>query len=81
MFIGEIVRFNFKCNKCRRIFEKIVPANQKSIACPYCGKKASRQFHACVNIHIPSYFHTSKSDIFSDTEWRDLKKNPDIERA
>lgn len=73
--------FSFICKKCRRIFEKDIPVNQKVIVCPYCGKQAHRQFHACTNIYIPSYFHTSRSDIFSDTEWQDLKKNPDIERA
>jgi len=75
------MRFNFKCNKCRRVFEKIVLASQKVVVCPYCGKQAKRQFHACTNIHVPACFHTSRSDIFSDTEWQDLKKNPNIERA
>jgi len=49
--------------------------------CPLCGSKAYRQFHACTNIYTPSYFHTSRSDIFDEGEWQDLKKNPDIERA
>lgn len=72
---------DFKCNKCRRIFEKNVPTKQKSIRCLYCKGKAKKMFHATSNIHIPAYFHTSRSDIFSDKEWQDLKKDPNIERA
>jgi len=75
------MRFNFKCNKCKRIFESYASPHETTKPCPECGSEAVRQFHACSNIHVPSYFHTSKSDIFSDTEWQDLKKNPNIERA
>jgi len=75
------MRFNFICKKCRRVFEKNVPARQKSISCPYCKSKAKKMFHATTNFYIPPYFHTSRSDIFSDSEWKDLKRNPNIERA
>lgn len=75
------MRFNFKCLKCGNIFEESVSPLETVKLCPKCGKYAQRQFHACTNMYIPSYFHTSKSDIFSDTEWADLKKNPNIERA
>ena len=73
--------FDFICKKCRRVFEKNVPAKQKSISCPYCKRKAKKMFQATTNFYIPSYFHTSRSDIFDEGEWQDLKKNPDIERA
>jgi len=75
------MRFNFKCDKCNSVFEQVASPNDKMKSCPFCGSQAKRQFHACKNIYIPSYFHTTKSDIFSDTEWQDLKKNPNIERA
>jgi len=71
--------FEYKCSFCEKIFDD--NSGKPMINCPTCGAPATRQFHACTNIYIPSYFHTSKSDIFSDTEWQDLKKNPDIERA
>jgi len=73
--------FNFKCNKCDSVFEQVASPSDKMRLCPFCGDKAIRQFHACTNIYVPSYFHTSRSDIFTDQEWQDLKKNPDIERA
>lgn len=73
--------YSFKCLACKNNFEKVASFNDEFIMCPKCGKYAQRQFHACTNMYIPSYFHTSKSDIFSDTEWADLKKNPNIERA
>lgn len=76
--------FDFRCLCCGFEFES---NNFKNFAeetytvCPKCGKYAQKQFHACVNMYVPSYFHTSKSDIFTDTEWADLKKDPNIERA
>jgi len=38
-------------------------------------------FHAISNMFIPSYFHTSKSDVFSYEEWNKLKKDPNVVRA
>jgi len=51
------------------------------IDCPYCGKPAIKKFHATTNVHIPAYFHTCRSDIFTHEEWQDLKKDPNVERA
>jgi putative FmdB family regulatory protein len=73
--------FDFKCINCNHIFEKNISSDEQFILCPKCGRYAKKQFHACTNIYIPSYYHTSRSDIFSDTEWQDLKKDPNIERA
>ena len=74
--------FNFKCVECKKVFEMYAnPADDTIKQCPHCGGNAIRQFHACTNIYVPSYFHTSRSDIFTDKEWQDLKRNPDIERA
>ncbi len=72
--------FDYKCLECDYKFEAVPPKN-KEVVCPKCGKPTERLFKATTNFHIPSYFHTSKSDIFSYEEWQDLKKNPDIERA
>lgn len=72
--------FEYICSKCGYRFEAF--ANHKTlVSCPKCGAVAERQFHATTNIHIPSYFHTSRSDIFTDKEWEDLKKDPNVERA
>ena len=75
------MRFSFKCDKCNSVFEQVASPTNRMKLCPFCGSKAYRQFHACTNIYTPSYFHTSRSDIFDEGEWQDLKKNPDIERA
>lgn len=69
----------YKCLNCSYIFEDIT--KEEYILCPKCGKYAQKQFHATVNMFVPSYFHTSKSDIFTDREWADLKKDPNTERA
>jgi len=74
------MKFTFKCLKCKKIFEGNVSSEAMTKLCPFCGSEAEKQFHACTNIYVPSYFHTSRSDIFSDTEWQNLKKNPDIKR-
>lgn len=71
----------FKCIKCGNVFEKNKSSDIEFTLCPKCGRFAKKQFHACVNIHIPSYFHTSRSDVFTDQEWADLKKDPNVERA
>jgi len=73
--------FDFLCKKCGKTKEKNVSAKMVIDTCEFCGGISEKQFHACSNIHIPSYFHTSKSDIFTDTEWAALKKDPNIERA
>jgi hypothetical protein len=73
--------FTFKCNNCDNKFEKNVGFGVEFVMCPNCKRYADKQFHACTNVLIPSYFHTNKSDIFTDTEWRDLKNNPDISRV
>lgn len=75
------MRHYYKCEKCKKVFEELARPNETLKICPCCGATSKKQFQACTNIYIPSYFHTSKSDIFSDTEWQDLKRNPDIERA
>ena len=75
------MRFYYKCEKCKKIFEEIARPDEKLKACPCCGATSARQFHACTNIYVPGYFHTSRSDIFTDKEWQDLKKDPNIERA
>ena len=72
--------FDYQCLECDTVFEKITDSVTEFVDCK-CGGKAVKVFHATTNFHVPSYFHTSKSDIFSDTEWADLKKNPNIERA
>ena len=71
--------FEFKCLKCKSVFED--NTSEKYRVCPKCASIAKRQFHACTNIHIPSYWHTSRSDVFTDQEWQDLKKDPNVERA
>ena len=75
------MRFDFKCLKCKKIFESYASTNEMTKLCPYCGVVAIRQFHSCTNIYVPSYFHTNKSDIFTDKEWQDLKRDPNIERS
>lgn len=72
--------FDFICKDCG-IFEANRVSGTDFIDCPKCGKPAARTFHATTNFHIPSYFHTSKSDIFTHEEWQDLKKDPNVERA
>ena len=72
--------FQYKCLECNKEFDKVTDSVTEYVDCS-CGAKAIKVFHATTNFHIPSYFHTSKSDIFTDTEWAELKKNPDIERA
>lgn len=73
--------FEFKCKKCNNVFEQNATSNDAYWTCPRCGGYAKRMFSATPNIFIPAYFHTSRSDIFSDTEWQDLKKDPNVERA
>ena len=78
--------FEFKCEECKKLFEVSISVEIAKLypgypECPECGGRTKKQFHACTNIYVPSYFHTSRSDIFDDKEWQDLKKNPDIERA
>lgn len=65
----------YKCSSCKNTFESNNPT------CPKCGNIAKKQFHATSNVFIPAYFHTSRSDIFTDKEWQDLKKDPNVERA
>ncbi len=72
--------FQFECKVCKKVFEKSVSSGIEFTLCD-CGKYAKKQFHACSNIRIPSYFHTNRSDIFTDKEWQDLKKDPNTERA
>jgi len=71
--------YEYKC-KCGNRFEATASID-KDVVCHACGEIAERQFHATKDVFIPSYFHTSKSDIYTYEEWQDLKKNPDIERA
>ncbi len=74
--------FDFKCELCGELFERKV--NHWGVIatnCFRCGAMAYKQFHATSNLFVPSYFHTNRSDIFSDTEWQALKKDPNIERA
>jgi len=73
--------FKYKCDKCNNIFEANVSPIDVVIKCPACNSKATRIFEATRNFHIPSYFHTNKSDIFSYEEWQELKKDPNVERA
>lgn len=81
--------YEFKCTKCGKVFERNMTSdsvlfdseNMKDFTFCSCGSAAEKQFHATSNVFIPAYFHTSKSDIFTDKEWQDLKKNPNIERA
>ena len=72
--------YEFKCTKCKHEFEENVAYDRKYMQCPECGKNSERMFHATSNVHIPGYFHTSKSDIFSHEEWKALKKDPNVER-
>lgn len=71
---------DFKCDNCDRTTEQEI-YNGRIPKCPNCGGRLKKLFYATSNVHIPAYFHTSKSDIFTDTEWADLKKNPNIERS
>lgn len=75
--------YDFQCLNCNHKFEKSMSSKDTElyIICPKCGKYAEKQFKATSNMFVPSYFHTAKSDIFTDTEWADLKKDPNIERA
>lgn len=72
--------FEFRCSKCNFIFEDNV-SSDTLVLCPKCESICERQFHATTNFHIPSYWHTSRSDVFTDKEWADLKKDPNVERA
>ncbi len=45
------------------------------------GAEAEKLFAATSNVFIPAYFHTMKSDVFDYQDWRNLKKNPNMERA
>lgn len=71
--------FDFRCTKCNKVFEQTAELVD-SVSCS-CGGMAKRLFKATDNFYVPLCFHTNKSDIFDYQEWRDLKKNPDIERA
>ena len=73
--------YDFKCTKCRHEFELNVSYDKKYTHCPECGRNSERVFHATSNVHIPAHFHTSRSDIFSDAEWKALKKDPNVQRA
>jgi putative FmdB family regulatory protein len=73
--------FSFECQKCGEVVEKNVTMDLVVDVCKSCGGPAVKQFHATTNVHIPSYFHTSKSDIFSADEWKALKKDPDVQRV
>jgi len=72
--------FDYTCKDCGT-FEAYKSMDTEFIECPLCSKPAEKQFHATTNFHIPSYFHTCRSDIFTHEEWQDLKKDPNIERA
>jgi putative FmdB family regulatory protein len=73
--------YYYRCEKCKTLFEEASRLGETLKACPCCGATATREFHACTNIYVPSYFHTSRSDIFTDKEWQELKKDPNVERA
>ena len=75
--------FEFEClNKdCGNKFEENISSGEYYVKCPKCGRYAIKKFHATVNMFVPSYFHTSRSDIFTDSEWQELKKDPNVERA
>ena len=74
--------FEFECqNKdCGNKFEENISFGKYYVKCPKCGRYAIKKFHATANVFVPSYFHTCRSDIFSDTEWQALKKDPNVER-
>ncbi len=75
--------FEFEClnENCGNKFEENISFDKYYVKCPKCGRYAIRKFHATTNMFVPSYFHTSRSDIFTDSEWQELKKDPNIERA
>lgn len=73
--------FDFKCKMCGKVFEETAGIKNNSAICPDCKGRAVKIFSATTNFHIPPYFRTSRSDIFSDSEWAALKKDPNIERA
>ena len=77
--------FEFEClnEDCGNKFEENISFSKyyvKYVKCPKCGRHAIKKFHATTNMFVPSYFHTSRSDIFSDSEWQELKKDPNVER-
>jgi protein-arginine kinase activator protein McsA len=69
---------NFKCLKCKQTFEKV--STNKYEPCPYCYSITEKQFRATSNLFVPGWFHQVRSDIFSDKEWEDLRKDPNTER-
>lgn len=75
--------FEFEClnENCKNKFEENISFGKYYVKCPECGRYAIKKFHATANMFVPSYFHTSRSDIFSDSEWQELKKDPNVERA
>ena len=74
--------YEYRCNKCEHEFEAKVFMSDKSIVkCPECESESTKLFAATTNVFIPPYFHTMKSDIFNYQDWRNLKKNPNMERA
>jgi len=73
--------YEFKCG-CGCSFDVVLRQQSDFYICPVCGSKAEKQFNASnISVFIPSCFHTNKSDIFTDTEWAELKKDPNVERA
>ena len=76
--------YSFQCldHNCAYEFEaKIRIAKIDEMRCPRCGAGAEKLFAATSNVFIPAYFYTMKSDVFDYQDWRNLKKNPNMERA
>jgi putative FmdB family regulatory protein len=76
------VTYQFLCQDCGHSFEAVSSWQDDFCVCPKCNGTAKKQFNASnIFTYIPSWWHTNKSDIFSDTEWAELKKDPNAERA
>jgi len=74
--------YTFKCKDCDCDFDEVSSVSNDFHACPRCGGIANKVFNASnIFMYIPSWWHTNKSDIFTDTEWAELKKDPNVERA
>jgi putative FmdB family regulatory protein len=74
--------YEFLCQDCGHTFEAVSSWHDDFTNCPKCNGIAKKQFNASnISVFIPPYFHTNKSDIFTDTEWAELKKDPNVERA
>ena len=55
--------YDYKCNKCRKEFEKLVPfsTEDKDVECPSCNNKDSKRLLCAPNISTDANGVSSKS--------------------